>query len=372
MQAAQQKSWYATSELGPVVLRHREVSELSRHRGLVHAGRQQLNLTGIESSFADEWFGSLLINSLTVTSQTGNHDGLRRLIGHAFKCEPFTPSFVQKIARELAEEIAVSPECEFLKDFATPLTDRMIAAMLGVSMADYAPIAQCARDLSLVHDLSLDNVVTKVNEAAMQLNLYLTDLAEQRRRRPGWDAVSVLVSKSPDAATTLRALMSLVIGFEALRLQFANSVIAFAYHPQQWQSLAGNPELADAASAETLRWIPGAPLQIRFATEDIEYQGMNLAVGSPVILCSLQANRDGSDGGHEFDILTKRHQSHLSFSMGPHHCMASKTSFSHVSEALSELTATLGTPEIMEPISWRAPSGLHGPDRLMLRFAARP
>ncbi|MFF4858357.1 hypothetical protein ACFY2N_26010 [Streptomyces rubiginosohelvolus] len=80
-------------------------------------------------------------------------------------------------------------------------------------------------------------------------------------------------------------------GQDTTSRQLGRALITFAQHPEQWRLLASEPELLLTAVNEILRWTPQARMIQRFAKEDVTYQGLNIAEGSPVFCSVASAGR---------------------------------------------------------------------------------
>jgi hypothetical protein len=150
-------------------------------------------------------------------------------------------------------------------------------------------------------------------------------------------------------------------------------MVAFAAHPDQWRLLGKRPELATQAVEEVMRWAPTVPTTFRFALEDVQLNEVHLPAGAFVLVCAQAANRDPRvfPDGSRLDITRRREAAHLTFGGGPHYCLGAATARAEIAEAISVLTNRFDPPSLTGAVTWRAPTGLYGPERLPLRFPPR-
>jgi cytochrome P450 len=155
--------------------------------------------------------------------------------------------------------------------------------------------------------------------------------------------------------------------------QLSNAMVIFAEYPDQWELLAARPELAARAVEEIIRWSPSTPIIYRCAAEDFEYGGQHIAKGTFLTMCVQTAQRDPRvfPNGDRFDITSTNTAPPLLFGAGPHFCLGAPLARAEMCEALPALVRRLGPPVISGPVSWRPPTGIHGPNKLSLRFGKR-
>jgi hypothetical protein len=87
-------------------------------------------------------------------------------------------------------------------------------------------------------------------------------------------------------------LLLLVAGIDTTANMLALGTFALLSHPAQWAALRADPEIADKAVEELLRYLSVAKTFQRTALEDVELGGQTIKAGSTVILSYNTANRD--------------------------------------------------------------------------------
>ncbi|OBQ53645.1 cytochrome [Streptomyces sp. H-KF8] len=375
--AAQAESWYADSPMGLLVLRYAEAQELLRDRRLDHNGRGYMEQNGVFDGPIYDWFVPMI----------NNHDGEdhRRLRGLVSKA--FTPRMISELrpfiraeAERMAEEMASAGSCDFVESFADPLPLAVMCRMLGVPREDYDTFRLWTNDIGLVFSMIHGgDIVARVERAVVGLNGYISSLMEDKAKNPGDDLISTLVAAQREEGQVsedeLRNLLVTLVfaAHDTTCHQLSNAMVVFAEHPEQWNLLAERPELAPQAIEEIIRWSPSTPIIYRCAAEDFDYGGLRVAKGTFMTMCAQTAQRDPrvfEDGG-SFDITTGSTAPPLLFGAGLHYCLGAPLARAEMADALSALVRRLGPPSVVGPVSWRPPTGIHGPEQLPLRFGDR-
>jgi cytochrome P450 len=371
---AQRESWYANSPVGLLVLRYAESQELLRDRRLNHNGKRYMEMNGVFGGPAYDWFVPMIVN----------HDGEdhRRLRGLVNKA--FTPRminnlrpFIRANAEEFTENMASSEESEFVEEFANKLPLAVMCRMLGVAPEDYETFRTWTTDLGLVFGLAAGNDVRlRVDSAVLGLNDYVDGLVRIKRDHPADDLISALVAaQAEDGRVSPEELRNLLVtlvfaAHDTTRHQLANSMVAFAAHPDQWVLLGERPELADQAVEEVIRWLPSTGTLYRFAGEDFDYQELHIERDAYLTICTILAQRDPRvfADGDRFDCTVRRDAGPLQFGGGPHHCLGAALARIELSEALPVLARKLSPPAVIGRLTWRGPFGIRGPETLPLSF----
>jgi hypothetical protein len=372
--AAQDVSWYADSPLGPLVLRYAEAQELLRDRRLDHGGDGYLRRNGVTSGPIYDWYVPMIVNR-----DGADHRRLRGLVGRSFtpRTIDLLRPFIRATAEALADEIASAGEAEFVDAFANRLPLAVMGELLGVPAADHDIFSAWSSDIGLVFALAAGGgTAARVERAVAGLDGYIDGLIDDKTKRPAEDLISTMVAAWRFEETVTREelrnlLVTLVFGaHDNTRHQLSNAMVTFAEHPRQWTLLRDQPEMADRAVNETMRWRPSAASVFRRATEDFEYRDVPIAAGTFVTMAVQTAQRDprAYPGGGSFDFTAVREAPLLQFGGGPHYCLGSALAHAELGEALPILVRRFGPPVIAGEVTWRPAIGTHGPNELPLRF----
>jgi cytochrome P450 len=371
---AREANWYGRTPIGLIVLRYAEVQELLRDRRLVQSGQHHLEATGVTGGPVYDWFVPMILHR-----QGTDHLRLRRLVHRAFTPRVINElrPFIRDTALRLAERVAAVEVCEFVEMFADPLPVAVMSRLLGVPAEDYELFRSWSTDVGLVYQLTHDRgLLPRVEAAVAGLYGYVETLIDRRRAEPGDDLVSALVrAQHAEERISEAELRNLVVtlvfaAHDTTRHQLGHALATLCEHPDQWALLAERPELAEQAVDEVMRWCPSVPAIFRFAAEDIDHRGLHIAAGTFVMLCVHAAHRDprAFTEGDSFDITVDRDNGPLTFGAGAHYCLGAPTARAELAEALPVLARRLGPPSLAGPVTWRIPIGIHGPERLPLRF----
>ncbi|MCO6010099.1 cytochrome P450 [Actinoallomurus purpureus] len=374
--AAREANWFAPSPIGPIALRHREVSELLRDHRFRLGGEAYMALFGITEGPLFDWWTHTLMSV-----DAPSHKRLRGLLSKAF-----TPSVVEGLrpftraaAARLADQIATSDERDFVTSFADPLPALVMCEMLGVPFEDYDQFHAWSGDIGLAFATGLTEDVVRVVESGIEgMGAYVESLIARRRRNPGRDLLSALIAaQAQDGSLSAAELKNLVLllvwaGQDTTSRQLGRALVAFSQHPAQWTLLRQRPELLPQAVNEVLRWTPQSRLIQRFANVELTYQDLHFPVDGVIFCCVPSANYDSRvfENPYEFNIRRVQSSRQLVFGGGLYHCLGHALAQLEIAEGLSALAERLGTPTVSGPIAWRPQMAMiHGPDSLPLVFA---
>jgi cytochrome P450 len=308
------------------------------------------------------------------------HARLRRLLSRSF-----TPRAVAQLeqrirghARALCERAfaGAGGECDFAKDVAADLPLLALADVLGVPEQDrwllfdwsnrvigyqdpdYAssaefdpsggtPMAAEAVSLRPAPDAAGRLPDPRTREGMPDLYAYAHLLADEKRRRPGDDVMSVLLAQVDDDGGQVSAeefenmfWLFAVAGNETLRNGLPGACIALLDYPAAQAELRADPGLMPGAVDEMLRWWTPVMTFRRTAAADCELAGQRIRAGDKVVVSFTSANRDEAvfRDADQFDI--RRHPNpHLVFGHGPHFCLGSHLARAQLRALFSEVLA---------------------------------
>ncbi|WP_339255400.1 cytochrome P450 [Paenibacillus sp. FSL R5-0713] len=260
-----------------------------------------------------------------------DHRRLRRLIQKAF-----TPRMIERlrgriveISDELLDKIQAGNTREFdlIEDYAFPLPIIVICEMLGVPLKDQDKFRAWSN--TIMESVSNPQMNQESDEVMKAFVNYLQELITQRRNHIQQDLISDLIGieEEGDKLTEqeLYALVFVLIiaGHETTVNLIGNGMLALLEHPQQKQLLMDQPDLIQAAVEEVLRFNGPAEISnVRWATENVDFQGIQIRQGDMMLVALSSANRDSSqyENPDTFDI-TRKVNDHIAFGKGIHYCL---------------------------------------------------
>jgi cytochrome P450 len=284
-----------------------------------------------------EAFQPLRRNILTVDPP--EHTRLRKLVQPSFTAsaiEKLRPR-IQQIVDDLLEaaeaaaakrgESAPDRQIELISQFSYPLPITVICDMLGIPPEDREQTRLWSEDLLSAQS---PERIEEIGRNIGEFIAYLRDLFVQKRETPGDDLISQLlqVEVDGDRLTEDEVLAMVFILFVAGHITtvnlIANGVFALLTHPDQAAQLRANPKLASNAVEEILRYYgPAETTTARFAREDIELGGQEIAKGDPLLVVLAAADRDPTRfvDPQAFEIMREDANRHIAFGKGVHACL---------------------------------------------------
>ncbi|MFK0521949.1 cytochrome P450 [Paenibacillus illinoisensis] len=305
---------------------------------------------------------TVFVNNM-LFSDPPDHRRLRGLVQKAFtpKLVADMRSHIQDIANDLLNKVGSRDKMNLIDEYAFPLPIIVISEILGVPVEDQDKFRVWSNSII---DASSSDHAEMFEQHAKEFTEYLTDWFAKVRENPGKDLISQLViaeeSGQQLTENELLGVVSLLIiaGHETTVNLIGNGVLALLEHPEQRDLLIQKPELIHNAVEEMLRY--NGPVEFstsRWALEDIEFRGQNIAKGELVIVALDSANRD-TEKFKDADIfdITREKSQHLAFGKGIHLCLGAPLARLEGEIAISTLLARY--PEIqlqtdVTELEWR-------------------
>lgn len=299
------------------------------------------------------------------------HRKKRALVSRAFRRSAI-PGYVETILRPTAEALVDSfarrGECDLMAEFAKPYPLRITNRLLGIPPDDEERMTRWAVAL-----IGLD-VGPHTFRARQEFGDYVMPLIDERRRRPGGDLLSTLVSEEVDGE---RLSDEEVLGF--LRLLFPAGVdttwlamgsllTAVLSHPECHERLLASEEERAWAVEETLRWESPVGLEPRMTLAEVEVSGVRIPARTGVRLSLPAANRDPQEFPEPWRWdLERRPRTHLAFGLGRHFCLGAFLARAELAVGLEVILRRLRNPRLGE-IPRMLGSVLRGPAQVRVRF----
>jgi len=279
-----------------------------------------------------------------------DHTRLRRLIsaafarGHVERLRPWVQQLAGRLVDGMVERSGGREPVDVLTGMADQLPVAVIAELLGVPEADRPLLRPWSNAIVKMYEYGRTTEIEDAAErAADEFVAYLRGLADERRRAPGEDLLSHLVSvrdaegdRLTEDELVTTCILLLNAGHEATVNVSGNGLLALLEHPDQLRRLRVDHSLLPTAIEELMRF--DSPLQLfeRTATEDVEIGGITVGKGQKIAALLGAANHDPAVfAAPETLDVGRTENPHISFGAGVHFCIGAPL-------ARVELQATFG------------------------------
>ena len=271
--------------------------------------------------------------------------------------------FAAELASDLRNAEAGEESINFVRSFAQKLPIAAIGQMMGLPQGDWLRLKQLTNVIIgapeedyYQPDETRDQATLRAVE---EMTDYMIGVIEDRRRRgPSVDDLSSLIVHARIDGQELTEqqiqgylFVILTAGNETTQNAITGGVSALLEHPEQRNLLAHNPDLAESAAEEILRWTSPVVQFARTAVEDFELSGTTIRAGDDVGLWYPSANRDETvfENPYTFDI-TRSPNHHLAFGgFGAHFCLGANLARWELRAALRALAPILNSFESTGP-----------------------
>src|SRR3954454_736250 len=286
-----------------LVLRHADVEQVLRDPATFSSW---LGATQVRDAADLEWVRRMMLNM-----DPPDHSRLRRLLSRSFtpRAVAALTASIEATAVRLVDRLtagAAAGSCDFAKDVAADLALLTLADVLGVPAEDrwllfdwsnrvigwqdpdYAvsasfdgsggtAMAREALALRPVPDAEGRMPDPRTRAGMPDLYAYARLLAEEKRRAPGDDVMSILLAqvdegggRVSDAEFENMFWLFAVAGNETVRNGLPGGLIALLQHPEQLTAVRADPSLLPGAVDEMLRWWTPVMVFRRTATREAE------------------------------------------------------------------------------------------------------
>jgi cytochrome P450 len=279
---------------------------------------------------------NLIHRNAILEMEPPHHTRLRRLIstafarGHVERLRPWVEELAGRLVDGLIERSGGSEPVDLLTGMAEQLPVAVIAELLGVPEADRPLLRPWSN--AIVKMYEYDRTRQREDDAeraADEFVAYLRALAAERRKNPGDDLVSHLVSvrdaegdRLTEDELVTTCILLLNAGHEATVNVTGNGTLALLRNPDQLARLRDDRALLPTAIEELMRF--DSPLQLfeRTATEDVEIGGVTVAAGQKIAALLGSANHDPAVFADPENLDVGRADNpHISFGAGVHFCI---------------------------------------------------
>jgi putative polyketide hydroxylase len=236
---------------------------------------------------------------------------------------------------DLIDRFADRGEADLMADLARQLPVRVKAPVLGIDPEDYDEFVEGTYRFMKLHSVAAQLPAEEQISLARQVVDYqrlLDRYAQERRERPREDLFSELVKAlAPGgAALTVAERKAVVDGMTGLiaaghfttTAALGTSLFELLSRPQLWKQLVADPDLAEVAMDELLRF--RSPLRglMRRTTKTVRVADRILPAKTEIMISYQSADRDGEMFPEPDEIRFDRGPvQHFGFGHGPRACV---------------------------------------------------
>jgi len=335
------------------VTRFDEVMEISRRPKDFCSGRGAVSIPDMPAEALD-FFGSFI-----------NMDDPRHARQRGIVARSFTPKqlqgvleSVETICTEVIDGFCEQGEADLVQVLSQPFPLLVICDMMGIPRSEFRTVLDATNvilgggDPEFVGD---GDILAALFEAGMRLSALMTELAEERRRKPTDDLTSQLVHNdlgeellAPNEIAPFFILLA-VAGNDTTRTAISHGMHLLTQHPEQRQLWQNDIEgITPSAVEEIVRVASPVTFMRRTVTRDLELSGQAFTEGEKLVLFYGAANRDprAFDDPETFDVR-RNPNTHVGFGgPGPHFCLGAHLARREVSVVFRQLLTRLPDIEV--------------------------
>lgn len=300
-----------------------------------------------------------------ITADPPRHKTYRTLVNKVFNAKRVNAmeDYMTAIVHELIDNFIERGECDFVREFTTPLPVYVIADQLGVPREDLKEFKRWsdsfARRLS---QMATPEEQVEDAENIVAFQMYFANMCEQRRKEPADDMISDLVVttiEDPDngevRSLNMEELQSvlqqlMVAGNETTTSAITGGMLSLIHNPDQMKDLQEHPEKIPNAVEEILRMESPSAGMWRVVKKDSEIDGVHIPKDSLLMLRYHAANRDRELFEHPnaIDIDRGNADDHIAFGQGIHFCPGAMLARKEMNVAFSALLSRLENIQVVE------------------------
>jgi cytochrome P450 len=309
------------------------------------------------------------------TTDPPHHDRLRELVQHAFirRSLDSLEEPMREIAEATAAPLADMDRFDFIEEFSSKFTVRVLFAALGLPLIDEQVVREKAVLMVQSDPVTRDKGPEHI-AAYEWMRDYAASVIEERREEPRNDLISHFSQAEIDGdrlderEVLLTTTTLIMAGIESLGGFMSMLALNMADHAAARRECVADPGLLRNAIEESLRFNTSAQRFRRCLTRDHTLHGQTMREGDFVCLAFGSANRDERryPDPDVYDIH-RRTRGHLGFGGGKHLCLGTTISRMSVKIAMEAFHAVVPEYERVEQeLPWMSSSTFRSPMRLFL------
>ena len=353
---------------------------LTRHEDIWHVSRNpQLFCSGNGSNIGDlpveinEFFGSM------INMDDPKHFRLRSIVSKGFTPKEITAleeSVRVRSAAVIDRMFERFPErsCDFVREVAALMPLQIICDMMGIPESDEEMIFNWTNTILGVGDPEYVGSFEDLVRVGGEIFNYALALGEERKKNPGSDIASVMMSAEVDGERLTAQefgsffILLVVAGNETTRTAIAHGMRELTLHPDQRALWFGDFEThTKTAVEEIVRYATPVIHFRRTATADTEINGQPIKQGEKVVMFYQSGNRDERvfTDPDRFDITRPLAPAQVGFGAGgPHFCLGANLARREIAVMFDEIRRRVPTLEITGDPAYLQSSFINGIKRM--------
>jgi cytochrome P450 len=361
-----------------IVSRHEDIAWITSHPELF--SNEQNNLTDPRRRIGTTVLGGAYQGTFSVAaSDPPSHKVKRARMYRGFSpgaLRSYEPE-IRAITNRLVDAFVNQGECDFMRAYAYPVPMLVICRLLGLPterLDDFLRWTQAEGQAIIFHT---GERLQWLEQNAIEQNMYLKGVVEERHRNPGSDFLSRLIQAqvAEDGEFNLAYILQ-----ETSLLFFAGNVTTAHTMGSAMQILLQHPGLMERARSEsalikriweeTLRLEPPVQWLTRRVVSDVNLNGTEIPGGSRVVILLASGNHDETtfESPEDFNPGRGNLKDHLAFGHGIHFCLGAPLArlegmigFETLLARLKNIRPAeqLDSIEHIDSLIFRAPKALH-------------
>lgn len=293
-----------------------------------------------------------------------DHMPIRRLL-----FPPFAPKNLKKlvpeierVAKEIVDEVAADDGCEFVFDVASKLPAYIFCELMGIPVRFRDQVVDLGNKLADVETLGNHEV-----DPMMELFGICQTTMEIKAKNPDDRLLTAILNEPELAAQPMQINMIFLVfaiaGHETTRSTAAHFFYQMSENPDQFELLMSDIDAhLENAIEEVLRFSSPTTNFRRTATMDTTIGDCPVKKGDKVVIHYAAANRDPAvfENPHKFDITRENARKHIAFGIGPRQCIGANVARLELRGLLKQVLTRLpdirvsGDPEWLKSIWFNA------------------
>jgi cytochrome P450 PksS len=375
--------FFSKNQGGWVISRHEDVRACYADRRLSAARGDQF-FRGMPPEVLAQTENVRAFNRYNVNRLDGrDHMRVRVLLLKAFDGGAIrkVEQFIGEVVEEVLDECGRLGEFEFLETVSAVLPTRVIQRLLGLP-DEYRPMLfNLAAEFTGASSSAAvtPELLIQLDKAIRSINEVFAEFIPLREKEPQEDLISMMVhardglNKLSNEEMLFNLVGLVVAGAETTAHSLATQTARIARDPALLQRLRDDPDCAFPLTTELLRYPGTVKCMTRYAAEDIELGGQQIAKGDLLWIMNAGANVDAEvfPEPQTTNIDRPNLRDSMGFGPGLHFCIGHMLARTELSEFLKRAFKRFDVEILQEEYEMVSSYIFYGFKTLNVRFTPR-